>query len=76
MSDPPKYTSECYHCQEIFSEHSTELLLYKMQVHNKKNHDTSDEPAKKAEKVSAVERLLAEYRQSLRRDDNGGVARI
>ena len=56
MSDPPKYTSECYHCQEIFSEHSTEQLLYKMQTHDKKNHNTSDEPPKKAEKVSAVER--------------------
>ena len=56
MSDPPKYTSECCHCQEIFAEHSTELLLFKMQEHTRKNHNTSDEPAKKAEKVSAVER--------------------
>ena len=45
MSEPPsltKYTSECYHCQEMFSEHSTELLLFKMHEHNKKSHNLSD----------------------------------
>ena len=58
MSDPPsitKYTSECYHCQEMFSEHSTELLLFKMQEHNKESHNVSDEPPK-TEHVSPVER--------------------
>ena len=58
MPNPPnltKYTSECYHCQEMFSEHSTEILLFKMQGHNKKSHNVSDVSSKK-EKVSAVER--------------------
>ena len=58
MVDPPnltKYTSECYHCQEMFSEHSTEILLFKMQEHNKKSHNISDVSPKR-EKVSPVER--------------------
>ena len=58
MSDPPsltKYTSECYHCQEMFSEHSTELLLLKMQEDNKKRHNKKDEPSKR-EHISPVER--------------------
>ena len=58
MADPltlTKHTDECYHCQEMFSAHSTELLLFKMQAHDKKNHNASDEQPKR-EKVSAVER--------------------
>ena len=79
MSDPPsqtKYTDECSICQLMISAHTTEILLFKMQTHVRENHNHSDGPSKKAEKVSAVERLFAEDRQSLRRDDNGGVARI
>ena len=58
MADPPnltKFTDECYHCQEMFSAHSAELLLYKILAHNKKIHGASDEQTKR-EKVSAVER--------------------
>ena len=59
MADPQtltKYTNECYHCQEMFSAYSTELLVIKIQAHYKKNHDTSDETPKKGEEVPAVER--------------------
>ena len=58
MADPPnltKFTDECYHCQEMFSAHSAELLLYKILAHDKKIHGASDEQTKR-EKVSAVER--------------------
>ena len=58
MADPPsltKYTDQCYHCQEMFSAHLAELLLYKILAHDKKVHGANDEQTKR-EKVSAVER--------------------